>query len=170
MRYEEVKLGGLEHGDQIAVMGKVANISEWLVPLMGHTGGIYYHHGIYDKESMAVFDFWGESKADAKPQKRDFTEFFAGHSKLYRVVYEEGEPCLPKEEVMERANEAVQHGCSWPVYHLVKNNCESFATYLKTGRNMSKQAIDAAAQIGIKVFSFATASVDCFGSSVSVCR
>ena len=143
MRYEEVQLRDLKTGDQIAISGNVADLHPLLVPLTMHTGNTYFHHGIFDKENLVVYDVSGVSKANARPQRRDFTQFFAGHTKLYRVVYEYGEQCLPVDEVMKRANDAVQNQSSWPGYHIIMNNCESFATFLKTGRQNSEQAIKA---------------------------
>jgi len=167
MRCVKVKLGDLKHGDQIAVMGNVANLSQLLRPLMTLIGQTYYHHGIYDKENMAVYHFTGVDKANAKPQKSDFTDFFAGHTQLYRVEYEDNEQCLPVHEVMKRAEDAVNRSSTWPGYHLIKNNCESFATYLKTGKAYSKQALDAlvvAAMAAFEVGSFGSAAVSIGGS------
>ena len=143
MRYEEVQLKDLKTGDQIAVSGNVRDLHPLLVLFTIHTENIYFHHGIFDKENLAVYDVSGDNKANARPQRRDFTEFFAGHSKLYRVVYEEGEQCLPVDEVMQRAKDAVEQQSCWSGYHIITNNCESFATFLKTGYRYSEQAIRA---------------------------
>ena len=58
----------LKHGDQIAVMGNVADLSSLLLTFMGFTDYTHNHHGIFD-EKGAVIDFYGESKENAKPQK-----------------------------------------------------------------------------------------------------
>lgn len=87
---------------------------------------------------MTVIELQGE--ATAKPKVRPFLEFFRGHDKLYRVRYKDGE-CLPVAETMRRAKEAVEKGNAWPAYSLIANNCESFATLLKTGRAVSKQVL-----------------------------
>ena len=157
MRYEEVKLGDLETGDQIAISGNVKDLHPLLVPFTMHTENTYFHHGIFDKENLAVYDVSGDNKANARPQRRDFTEFFAGHSKLYRVVYEHGEQCLPVDEVMKRAKDAVEQQSSWAGYHIIKNNCESFATFLKTGHLYSEQAIKAVKEFCKKAASVAVA-------------
>ena len=157
MRYEEVKLGDLETGDQIAVSGNVKDLHPLLVPFTMHTENTYFHHGIFDKENLAVYDVSGDNKANARPQRRDFTEFFAGHSKLYRVVYEHGEQCLPVDKVMKRAKDAVEEQRSWAGYHIIKNNCESFATYLKTDHLYSEQAYKAVEEFGKKAASVAVA-------------
>ena len=145
MLYESVELRHLENGDQIAVMGNVADLSQALRLLLTctGTGQYYYHHGIYDKNNTAVIHFTGDNKADAKPQKSDFTKFFAGHKQLYRVVYKDNEGCLPVDEVMQRAEDALKQAHRWPGYDIIRNNCESFATLLKTGKAISRQAIEA---------------------------
>lgn len=43
---------------------------------------------------------------------------------------------------MAKAEVAVKEASSWPEYNLITNNCESFATYLKTGVAIWKQALD----------------------------
>ena len=158
MRYEKVKLRDLKHGDQIAVMGNVADLDSRLRPLVTLIGETYYHHGIYDAHNMAVFHFTGENKANAKPQKSDFTVFFAGHKELYRVVYEDNEECLPVQEVMRRAEDAVKQASSWPGYDIIKNNCETFASYLKTGKKYSKQAYEAVVSAAVKLTTTVVAS------------
>lgn len=140
MRYEEVELGALEHGDQIAVMGKVADLSSFLKPLMIIVGGHYFHHGLYDAKTLKVIHFTGDSKANAKPIKSDFTKFYGGHNQLFRVAYEDGEKCFPADVVMMRAEELVRSPNSWPDYDILLNNCETFAFYLKTGKRYSEQA------------------------------
>ena len=143
MHYETVKLLDLKSADQIAVSGNVKDLSPILVPFTIHTDSIYFHHGIFDKETLAVYDVSGDSKENARPRKRDFTEFYSGHTQLYRVVYDHGEQCLPADEVLKRAKYAVDNPSSWPYYDIIRNNCESFATFLKTGCKKSEQAIKA---------------------------
>ena len=156
MRYEKVKQRELKHGDQIAVIGDVADLSKMLSLLMQCKDQTYYHHGIYDANSLEVIHLTGDSKANAKPQRNDFTEFFAEHKQLYRVVYEDGE-CLPVNEVMERAEDAVNQGSSWPNYDIIENNWESFAAFLKTGEQYSKQVFDALALTVFRVGAVAIA-------------
>ena len=129
-RIEIVQLGDLKTGDQIAVMGQVADLHPSLLPLMDHTDGIYFHHGIFDMEKLEVIDFHGDNKDNAKPKRRPILEFMAGRTQLYRVVYEN---CLPVKETMKMANEAVEKPSHLPGYNLIENHCETFATYLKTG-------------------------------------
>ena len=139
-KVEVVQLSDLKTGDQIAVMGNVADIHSSLRPWMQHTGGTYFHHGVFDKEALEVIDFHGDSKADAKPKRRPILEFVAGRPQLYRVIHEE---CLPVETTMKMANEAAEKRSHWPGYDLITNNCETFATYLKTGKKYSAQASEA---------------------------
>lgn len=141
-RIEKVQLHELSTGDQIAVMGYVADLDEALVPLMSHAGGKYFHHGIFDKERLEVIELHGDTKDDAKPKRRPILDFVSGRP-LYRVVHE---TCLPVETTMEMANEVVANQSYFPSYHLIKNNCETFATYLKTGIPYSQQASDAIKQ------------------------
>ena len=162
-KIEEVKLKGLNNGDQIAVMGNVIDLNPLLLPFTVRTNHTYLHHGIFDKENftiacesgrsaerrlysqanLTVIEFHGDTKANARPKRRDFTEFFAGHTKLYRVVYEDGEKCLPVDETIQMEEKAIEQRSFWPAYDLIKNNCESFATYLKTGKASSKQVLEA---------------------------
>lgn len=169
MRYEEVQLKDLKTGDQIAVSGNVKDLHSLLVPLTMHTENIYFHHGIFDKENLAVYDVSGDNKANARPKRRDFTEFFARHSKLYRIVYEDG-VCLPVDEVMKRAKDAVELQSFWPDYHIITNNCESFATFLKTGYLYSQQAIIAVQEFCKKIApcDVVLRSASSFGVSMSI--
>lgn len=168
MLCEKVKQGDLKLADQIAVMGNVADLDPLLLQLTAHVGETYFHHGIYDSKNIAVYHFTGADKASAIPQKSDFTEFFAGHTQLYRVVYEDhDEKCLPDHEVMERAELAVKLSSRWPDYHIIGNNCESFATFLKTGKHYSKQALEALVRIGPAAFEL---GLDVVGSSAGSIR
>ena len=90
-----------------------------------------------------MIDFSGETERDAKPRLRQLMEFLSGSSDkdLFRVVYEDAGECFSVNETVRKAREAVQRGNSWPSYHLFTNNCESFATFMKTGKAVSAQAI-----------------------------
>lgn len=136
----------LENGDQIAVRGLVKDLSPWLVPIMAHTDGTdgtdgtYLHHGIYLKEEMNVIEFQGEDKKSAKPKIRSLTKFVAGSvdAEIYRVQHKKSD-CLPVDETIRLGREAVRKAGSWERYNLIFNNCETFATFLKTGKEMSMQ-------------------------------
>lgn len=142
--FEEVELNDLNTGDQIAVTGNLASLSPFLLTLMPHSNGVYFHHGIFDRENLAVIDLHGENKEDAKPNRRPFLSFFKGHDKLYRVIHEE---TLSVEKTMMMAEEVLRQQHSWPAYDLIKNNCETFATYLKTGIPTSSQVFEAAKEL-----------------------
>ena len=53
MRYEEVEIQQLKHGDQIAVMGKVADLSSLLLTFMGFIDYTDNHHGISTKKGQS---------------------------------------------------------------------------------------------------------------------
>ena len=84
LRIEIVQLGDLKTGDKIAVMGEVADLHSSLLPLMDHTNGIYFHHGIFDKEKWEVNDLHGDIKPNAKPKRRPIREFIAWFMKSAR--------------------------------------------------------------------------------------
>ena len=143
-KLEFVQEGELKTGDQIAVMGQVEDIHPSLLPLMSHTNGKYFHHGIFDKEKSEVIDISGDTKANAKPRRRPLLEFTAGRGQLYRVIHDE---CLPVETTMKMADEAVERPGCWPDYDLITNNCETFATFLKTRTKHSAQAYAALSNV-----------------------
>ena len=142
----------LNHGDHIVVEGDLKDLNEKLYFLMmivdtGKLDPKYYHHGIYDKESLKVIHFTGESKEDAVPRKTEYSTF-KGDRPIYRVVYGEGDlKCLEVSETMKMAEDAVELGKKWKEYHIVRNNCETFATWLKTGEAVSQQAKEALQKI-----------------------
>ena len=92
-----------------------------------------------------MIDFSGETKADAKPRLRQILEFLSGCSDqdLFRVVYDDPGECLSVDVTVRKAREAVEQGDMWQSYDIFSNNCESFATFMKTGRKVSAQAIQA---------------------------
>lgn len=139
---EKVNLKDLEYGDQIAIMGDVAELNPALRALMCIVEGSdkYFHHGIYDKEEMEVIELHGETKQNAVPKRRPFLQFCAGREQLYRVVHEE---CLPVNKTMQMEEDILEKKESWPDYGLITNNCETFATYLKTGKRRSQQVSEA---------------------------
>ena len=71
---------------------------------------------------------------------------------------------------MKMANDAVQPWSFYPVYNLLLNNCETFATYLKTGIKDSAQASEAVSYFftvprPVLPVSLGPASVGSFGGS-----
>ena len=110
--------------------------------------GYYRHHGIFINDHidrLAVIDFSGQTEADAKPRLRPILEFLGGCSDqdLFRVVYEDPSECYLVNDTVRKAREIVRLGEIWPAYHVFRNNCETFATVLKTGKAVSTQAIRA---------------------------
>ena len=90
--------------------------------------------------------FYGRNKADAKLRECNICEFWdsAVDKKLYRVEYIDPRYNDPKsslaQEMWTRARAALANPKEWPRYHVENNNCESFATWLKTGKLVSAQA------------------------------
>lgn len=134
---EDVKVDDLNTGDQIAVIGG-SKLLHWLVAYFTNRQcEEYHHHGIFDKENEEVIEFHGETKWTSIPKRRPIRQFL-GDGSLYRIVYRP-ENCLPVEETMKLAKKVLEKPSSWPKYHAAKNNCETFATYLKTGNRRSAQ-------------------------------
>ena len=155
MHLEPVTLGELRHGDHIAVKRKFEELvpadlklAASLIKVFVTEDGYYRHHGVFlndNVDRLAVMDFSGQTESDAKPRLRQIMEFLSGCSDqdLFRVVYEDPSECLSVDETVIKAREAVEQGNSWPSYHLFRNNCESFATFMKTGNAVSVQAMRA---------------------------
>lgn len=139
-RLENVMVAQLNTGDQIAVEQDCSKLSPLLCPFLPN--GKYGHHGIFYREnsSAIVIEFWAETgnKDDARVQTRSIREFLGNSRQLYRVVHEH---YLPVKETMKLAEEALKLGR--PRYNLLFNNCETFATYLKTGVGHSQQVSSA---------------------------
>lgn len=136
-RIEEVKLVDLNTGDQIAVIGS-SKLLLWLVSFFTNRKcQEYFHHGIFDKENEEVIELQGRTKWTSIPKRRPVRQFLAD-GKLYRIVYRP-ENCLPVEETMKLAKKALEKQSCWPNYHAFQFNCETFATFLKTGMRRSAQ-------------------------------
>eukprot|EP00112_Aurelia_sp_Birch-Aquarium-sp1_P026544 Seg9474.1 transcript_id=Seg9474.1/GoldUCD/mRNA.D3Y31 product="Phospholipid-metabolizing enzyme A-C1" protein_id=Seg9474.1/GoldUCD/D3Y31 len=150
MHLEPVTLGDLNHGDHIAVKRKFEELvpafaADLVTPFVTEDG-CYCHHGIFINDhidKLAVIDFSGQTKTDAKPRLRQIMEFLSGCSDgdLFRVVYEDPSEYFSVDETVRKAREAVEQGNTWPSYHIFNNNCESFATFMKTGKAVSVQVI-----------------------------
>ena len=147
---EVAKISDLTPGTQIAAKGSYKNLNPALAffyPLFSDDEH-YYHHGVYLGECN-VAHFAGENKLDAKPRSCDILEFMRASvdGKLYRVQYDNPALVRSIKDTLYYANEAIQDPGSWPGYQLIKNNCESFATWLKTGIKMSAQATAAISKV-----------------------
>ena len=158
------ELGTLPIGSQIAVKSSFENLDQSLAfyyPLFS-SDQYYYHHGVYLGD-YKVIHFFGQDKDDAKPQICDIYRFAMNSAdpKIYRVKYDDADHLRPVQDTLNLANEVLKEPSLWPGYHLVRNNCETFATWLKTGKKVSAQ-ISFALQ---RVISLGTMVI---GSSVGV--
>ena len=150
MEYNLVKLdtiSDLPPGTQIAVKGFVKNLEPlliFLLPVINPDGRYYYHHGVYLGNSQ-VINFHGENKADAKPRRCNVEEFRSRNEvdgKIYKVVYRNTATVLRAHDTLVRANKVLERPEKWPKFHIIYNNCETFATWLKTGQGFSVQVQD----------------------------
>ena len=117
------------------------------------TGGLYDHHGIYiGKEGCEVIHFSGTRKSDARIESCTVEEFCKGsqlrlvsynQAHLLHVVKRRGSSHStqsdPVEDVIKRAEYYLSNPDEWENYHLLFNNCESFAVYCKTEQKVSRQ-------------------------------
>ena len=140
----------LTPGTQIAVKRLFVHLHwslAFLYPVIS-SDGFYYHHGVYLGEDE-VAHFSGEDKADAKPRSCEMVQFMddAVEEKLYRVDYDNHNLLLPMETTLDEARKAIESPSEWSKYNVITNNCESFATWLKTGIAISAQAGDAVIEV-----------------------
>ena len=159
------EFGTLPNGSQIAVKCSFETLHPSLAvfyPLIS-SDKYYYHHGVYLGD-YKVIHFHGQDKDDAKLRICDLYKFLTNSvdCKIYLVKYIDGDHLLPVRETLNLANEVLKDPSLWPGYHIVRNNCESFATWLKTGKKISAQAAFALH----RVISLGAAVV---GSSLAVC-
>ena len=148
--YEVEGISNLTSGKQIAVKGSFENLHpslKFFYPLFS-SDEYYYHHGVYlggDK----VAHFSGENKADAKPCSCDILQFMKGavDQKLYQVEYHNPDLVISIETTLDNAKKAIANPFEWPGYNVIANNCESFATWLKTGKKISAQAVRAVIEV-----------------------
>ena len=153
---EVAKFNDLKPADQIAVRSSFKNLHESLkilYPLFSKKD-YYYHHGVFLGKSE-VIHFYGNNADDACPRICDIWPFSQGAEdrKLYRVEHKG--PTLSVVETLEKSTEVLNSGSEWPKYHLLWNNCETLATWLKTGEKLSSQVskgiIHAATSFGVGV-------------------
>ena len=153
--YTLVEIDGiksLQPATQIAVRCEFANLHPSLCffyPLIS-SEKYYYHHGIYLGDNEVVH-FSGNNKDDARPRKCDILQFINGASggkkQLYRVQYDKSVKLLSQEETLRKAQKVLEEPSKWPGYQIIKNNCESFARWLKTNVSWSAQATMAAIKV-----------------------
>ena len=61
---------------------------------------------------------------------------------LSQVVYRNTATVLRAHDTLVRANKVLERPEKWPKFHIIYNNCETFATWLKTGQGFSVQVQD----------------------------
>ena len=129
-------------GSQIAVRCSFRNLDETLALLYPFffTEEFYYHHGVF-MGGYDVVHFSGQNKEDAKPRSCDLYEFLSNSEDkvIYIVKYDDSDKLRPVGETLRYARETLENPNKWPKYHLAGNNCESFATWLKTDKFESVQ-------------------------------
>ncbi len=146
-KYDKVdEIGNLPSGTQIAVKGSFKNLHPSLAffyPLFS-PDEYYFHHGVY-LGNCQVAHFSGENKADAKPRYCDILQFMKAtvDGELYQVKYDNPDLLVSVTATVDFAEAVVKNPTAWPGYQIRKNNCESFATWLKTGESISAQATEA---------------------------
>ncbi|CEM21234.1 unnamed protein product [Vitrella brassicaformis CCMP3155] len=137
----------------------------------GHVSGqLATHHGIYVGNGRVIHFSGNEAmgglkglsaavgKGKAKVRCTSVLQFMKYGYNLRVKRY--AEPTADKKTV-ERA-EAAFHEQWYPSYHLLKNNCEHFAHYCKTGRAQSSQ-VHTALAVGVGVIGVAAVGITALG-------
>lgn len=94
----------------------------------------YTHHGIYIGNGQ-VIHYAGFCEAfKSAPVEITSLEKFQGSAKKIKVVSYDT-PCFSPQEIVRRAKSRLHED----KYHLLRNNCEHFATWCVTGKSVSKQ-------------------------------
>lgn len=101
-------------------------------------GGMpYFHHGIFVGGNVGVLHYGGENKKDATIKDDDLKVFW-GEKRLVRITYLNRKPRDPI-DVIKTAEWLKDNPDEWGEYHLLKQNCEHFATLCKIGIAVSTQ-------------------------------
>ena len=138
-----VALTDLKSGDQVALKRKVEletfNPSfKILNPIVGNH---YYHHGIFIEPHHVTHQEWLFTDSHlTRACKEDINELMRSISvdgTIYKVACDQRNS-LPVDEVIKRGEEMVSAGVL-EQFNIVTNNCETFATFLKTGKRTSSQ-------------------------------
>jgi hypothetical protein len=111
----------------------------------------YTHHGIYlGVGRVAHFTDEGglAAKSGARVSESALGAFLRGGTLLRR----RHRHALPPAEVVSRARAVAQGLRQWEPYHLVRNNCEHFATYCAVRRRRSVQVRQVAGALATGIF------------------
>uniref|UniRef100_A0A7S1EQX8 LRAT domain-containing protein n=2 Tax=Timspurckia oligopyrenoides TaxID=708627 RepID=A0A7S1EQX8_9RHOD len=107
----------------------------------------FWHHGI-DCGDGTVIHYIGidgvKSMTNGSIGRTCFEEFQFDSPRIHVVQYNESE-VLPVEQVIQRAESRIGHN----EYNLLRDNCESFSRWCKTGQETSYQSLGFAVGIGI---------------------
>lgn len=98
----------------------------------------YVHHGIFVGEGRVAHfsdDAGLSGKGQARVQETSLEAFLRGGGLLRR----RHRRALPRELVVARARGVLRGEIPWRPYHLVRNNCEHFATFCAAKRTRSVQ-------------------------------
>jgi hypothetical protein len=138
------EFGKIKCGTQIAVKRSFEKLHKSLKVFYRAVSSekYFYHHGVFIHDDHVVH-FAGESKAEAKPRTCSLLQFFrdAEDGKLYQVNYDDPSAVLPVEETAKNIAAVLSNPEKWPEYDPLKNNCETFATWLKTAKRHSNQGV-----------------------------
>ena len=144
--FELIKLeGDLEPGTHIAVQRPLTRLcssfSEPPYSTVSDYTPTYYHHGVFLGTDLQVIHFTGETIKNAQPRRISVSEFHqrALDGWLYRARYNDETPVLAVRETRARALELLKDPGKFPKFDLLDNNCESLATWLKTGEAHTAQ-------------------------------
>ena len=151
---EITQLNEITPGTQIAIKSPFGNLHESLrnFYFVVSDENYYYHHGVYLGDRLGgkcqVLQITGENKADARPCVGNIFELRNGamDKKVYRVDYESIQ-ALPVEQIVQKAKEVLANPEAWPQYNILANNCETFAAWLTTGKEISVQATKAVGRV-----------------------
>ncbi|CAB3997427.1 Hypothetical predicted protein [Paramuricea clavata] len=138
--YVEIdEIGNLDAGTQIAVKKSAESLHSsfsFFYPFLKNMR-YYYHHGVYLGHCKVVH-FAGQDREDARPRKCDIFQFWqdAMDRKLYKVQYNDPSVVLSTILTCHRADEVLARPGTWPGFQFADYNCESFAIWLKTGKNI----------------------------------
>ena len=153
MNYYPIRPNDVVKGDQIAVKRLCTKLDSPLKHACAAVVGKYYwHHGVYLDNGEVIHFYAVEGKADAKIFKCDINNFPSGcDNKIYRVEHQDT-AVLSVDQTLKKARVVWANRTNWRKYDLARYNCETFATWLKTGIERSTQAEKAIRYIGYLLF------------------